>query len=506
MVLSNKLSEGIDTFSTDHSILRISCISFRNTSFYWLPDSHIKHNYFAALLADLLLHTTFTSFSRMPQLLDLPVEILNEIVLNFVKDYYKSSLLLHLCMTCQKLRDIVQPILFRRLDIRETYKESAFTTRFLTMTRAIIHRPDLAQSVRMVDMNLGRNYKNQRLIPRGLDFSDFQTAGLEYFTDMTRWEPTLPWSDHGASRASIDVYPHVCMLLSFLPKLEILRICSNFVTTDIHCITDLVERLPNLKEITTLFPGRHEVKFHWRELVLLLSLPRLQILKLKGLNMRSISSKPCNLLPGSLGIKQLSLRQCTTRDSRMQQLITACKELTHFTYTRLSEDAEEDPNPEPWHTALSLHKGSLLELNLNFLDKRADDSDSWDRPVWSSFSDFSTLKSLKVDYRRVQLSGLPKTLETLRLSDCWVVEPEVLDRLSAMNKEACPNIRNVEVAVTFDCRINRDILRVYGFRWHDVSEKSMGLPTIEFSLKHIMKEFADGTISMVSPGNLCKRD
>ena len=296
------------------------------------------------------------------------------------------------------------------------------------------------------------------------------------------------------------------MLISFLPKLEILRICSEFVSSDIHCITDLLERLPNLKEITTLLPGRHEVNFHWRELVLFLSLPRLRVLKLKGLNMRSISSKPYSLLPGSLGIKQLSLRQCTTRDSRMQQLITACKELTHFTYTRLSEDAEEDPNPEPWHTALSLHKGSLLELNLNFLDKRADESDNWYRPAWPSFWDFSTLKSLKVDYRRVQLAGLPKSLETLKLSDCWDVEPEDLDRLSVINKEACPNIRNVEVTVTFDCRINRDILKIYGFKWHDLEEKSMGLPTIDFLLKYIMKEFADGSISLVSPGDLWKRN
>jgi hypothetical protein len=297
-------------------------------------------------------------------------------------------------------------------------KESTFTTQFLAVTRAIIHRPDLAQSIRIVDINLGRNFNNQRLILQGLDLSEFQAAGLNYFTDMTRWEPTLPWSDHGASRASIDVYPHVCMLLSFLPKLENLRMRCDSVSSDIHCITDLVERLQNLREITTLFPGRHEVKFHCRELVLLLSLPRLRILKLKGLNMRSMSSKPYSLLPGSLGIKQLSLRQCTTRDSRMQELITSCKKLTNFTYTKLSEDAGKDPNPEPWHTALSLHKGSLLELNLNLLDKQADDSDNGPRPAWPSFWDFSTLKSLKVDYRRVRLSGLPKSLETLKLSNC----------------------------------------------------------------------------------------
>ena len=96
----------------------------------------------------------------MPQLLDLPVEILNEIALSSVNDYYKWSFLLHLCMTCQKLRGIVQPILFRSLEIRETHKESKFTTQFLAITRAIIHRPDLAQSVRIVDMNLGRNYHN----------------------------------------------------------------------------------------------------------------------------------------------------------------------------------------------------------------------------------------------------------------------------------------------------------------------------------------------------------
>jgi hypothetical protein len=411
----------------------------------------------------------------MPQLLDLPVETLNEIALSFDNGYLRWTSLLHLCRTCQKLRDIVQPILFRELDLRERYKTSTLTNQFLAVTRAIIHRPDLAQSVRIVNMHLGRNFDNQRLIPRGLDLSDFQTAGLEYFTDMTRWEPTLPLSDLGASRASIDVYPHGCML-------------------------------PNLKEITTLFVGRHEVKFHYQELVLLLSLPRLQILKIKGLNTRGISSKPYSLLPGSLGIKQLSLRQCTTSDSRMQELIAVCKELTHFTYTRLSEDAGKDPDPELWHTALSLHKRSLLKLNLNFLDKRADDSDNWPRPVWPSFWDFSTLKSLKVDYRRVQLSGLPESLETLKLSDCWDVEPEDLDRFSAINKEGCPNIRNVEITVTYGCRINRNVLKIYGFEWNDWSEMSLSLPTIDFLLKFILKEFTDGTDFLVSPEYLWKRD
>jgi hypothetical protein len=437
----------------------------------------------------------------MSQLLDLPVELLHEITLYFNSDYKKWSSLSRLCRTCRKLRDIVQPILFHTLDLKRRYKEPTFTTQYLAITRAIIHRPTLAKSVRIVDICIGK-----RLILQNSDLAGFQITCLKDFTDITRWEPTLPWSDHWASKASVDVYPHVCMLLWFLRKLEVLRIHCDSSSPDMYHIANLVERLPNLREITTQFPGQHEVKVHWSELTTLLSLPRLRILKLKGLNLRDMTSKPCSLLPGSLGIEQLSLRQCTMRDSLMQQFITACKMLTHFTYTRLSEDRGEDPNPELWHTALSLHKGSLLALNLSFLDKHADEADNQPRPTWPSFGDFSSLKSLKVDYRRVQLFGLPKSLETLKLSDCWDFEPEDLDHLSAINKEWCPNIRNVEISVTEDCRYNRNVLKMYGFKWHDWSEKSMTLPTIDFLLMFILKEFTNGTIFWVSLENLWKQD
>lgn len=115
----------------------------------------------------------------MLQLLDLLVELLNEIALSFDSDYYEWSSLTHLCRICQKRRDIVQPILFRKLDLRGKYKERTFTTQYLTLTYAIVRRPDLAQSVRILDMCIGK-----RLIPEGWDMSELQTAGLQYFTDM----------------------------------------------------------------------------------------------------------------------------------------------------------------------------------------------------------------------------------------------------------------------------------------------------------------------------------
>jgi hypothetical protein len=75
-----------------------------------------------------------------------------------------------------------------------------------------------------------------------------------------------------------------------------------------------------------------------------------------------------------------------------------------------------------------------------------------------------------------------------------------------MNKEECPNIRNLEITVTYNCRSNRNFLRIYGLGWHDWSEKSMGLPMIYFRLKFILKEFTDGTDVLVSPEDLWKRD
>ncbi|KAF2680527.1 hypothetical protein K458DRAFT_92430 [Lentithecium fluviatile CBS 122367] len=211
---------------------------------------------------------------------------------------------------------------------------------------------------------------------------------------------------------------------------------------------------------------------------------------------------PASFAPGSLAIENLYIQNCPNTGDYMIHLLKACHRLTSFKYEQFYDSegvhegtADYELYVLKWHTALSLHKDSLEELSLDNMKgyRIHREWEVYPLHAWPSFTAFLTLKTLKIEHRRMAYAGLPPNLKYLYLFDCRRIDGrEEIDRWCAI-QTYCPFILQFEIMTTQDCRISQYIYKHYGFGWSYWTEQARIYHKIDFLLKVWFKDFIDGT-------------
>lgn len=441
----------------------------------------------------------------MAQLLSLPSEVLHEIISRVNDLWSPATELKALCLTCKRLRDVAEPVLYRQLCTSKHDREQA--TIFLRFARTIAQRPELRNDVRVVDMYLERNYDfdgcTQVLMPPDFDLSSLRAAAPAYFDG--------PADQGWAPGKTIKVFPHVMAMLSLLPNLSVLRIRAKEPNgqREMYRLAELAENLPNLRELLICDSKRYnntQAEFAYAPLV---QLPRLRVLSLKHLDMANMFAEGAPRLRfprASLGVERLSVRQCSMTNECMRDLIVACRRLTHFTYHQWSDinQREERLDVAVWHGALATHKDSLEEADLNCINE-FDILDGWDNsPLepWPSFRDFAKLTSLKMEYRRMRYDLLPQVLRELYLHDCRDIENRAeISGWCSVKKNWCPDLHSFQIMTTQHCRASQRAVKRYGFRWYCWSEMTRVYKKVDFLLKIWFRDFIDGTYHFSQVGS-----
>jgi hypothetical protein len=115
-----------------------------------------------------------------------------------------------------------------------------------------------------------------------------------------------------------------------------------------------------------------------------------------------------------------------------------------------------------WHDALSLHKATLKSLTLNNTNAF---NIRYVFDLWPSFTSFTALKKLEIEYQRMIYEQLPPNLTYLYLFDCqYICGDFEIDAWLGI-KSYCPNISLVEIMTTQDCRSICRTCKYRGMKW-----------------------------------------
>lgn len=425
----------------------------------------------------------------MLHLLDLPNETLGEIIWHtHVRDEPKldvtdKSALLSLCLTCHKLRALAEPFLYHTFRIPRNFFQPVRC--FLSFSTTIARRPDLRKEVKCLDLYLDHPYER----PGGKTVSipeDFvQSKGFRDLAQNAQFVRNAPDAELWEPRTVMMMYPHVMALVSMLPNLKVLRIKAKHVELQFHRIAELGEtNLVGLQELVLVPPKKSTGTVTGAEQILpLFSLPRLNKLSIKNFDLvrafeRPNGVEPTYLAPDSLNVRRVYIRECSMQNKFMCSLIRAVRRLTHFVLRVWEEPKEhrlEEVDVENWHAALSLHKESLEELSLDCLNefRLIFEYHNDPLPMWPSFRSFSSLKALRMDYRRMAYERLPPNLTSLHLFDCRDCKDDTeIDGWCAVKKDYCPHLEYFEIVNTKNCIAVEERLANYGFNqslWIGVS-------------------------------------
>ena len=450
-------------------------------------------------------------------LLDLPTEILKEIVEHVpfvVEDRWhmescikrgewppKSArtTLRRLCRTCHTLRAVAQPLLFRSLTlVKDTQKAG---TMFVKYTESITQCPELRKNAKMLNFYLGSEseFRGDRevWIPKRCDLSGLKQAAPDFFASGKKRSMWM-------SGRTIKVDPHVLLLVSLLPKLQVLNLNAKQQRGDtgIARIGDMYKNLMELKELVLV--ASYGDLTPSDSLAPLLRLPHLTRLELKNFDIAGFYHKKMESSydDKSLNIEKLAIKRCSMTNVIMERLIRACRRLTHFEYRAYREfgdknHPEKNIDIELWYAALSVHKDSLQEVCVNPVHEPewAPERHSLrELQPWPSFHEFLHLKILKIEYRRMLLTHLPPTLTYLYLFDSRFSPRDAeIDGWQAIKKDFCPDIETVEIMFTEDCRSAQSTLKYRHFQWGCWTQKTREWRKGGFLLKVWFKDFIDGT-------------
>ena len=448
----------------------------------------------------------------MTNLLDLPVELLTQIVSDVEEDWYPlPSDFKPLRQTCRKLRTLADAWFFRSFKTDKDDRHPA--PRFLQFSSAVARRPELRKNVKTLDLLLERNYDydgcTEVWVPNGFDLSAFEDAASSFF------------EGNGVAKmwrrgTTIAVYPHVMALLSLLPDLEVLRlnVKDDKGNKNLQRLVDLLHGASHLKELKlAAFKPFDDTFPSFTPFEPILQLSSLKRLTLKHLHMADttefsfadpsevIDERLTKYVPGSLTIENLSIRNCRISSDYTIQLIKACRRLTSFDYKEWANINEQDRKRKPrldvksWHDALSLHKDTLEELSLNNMNAFTILNEIGGRPLdaWPSFTSFLALTILKIEYRRMVYTHLPPNISHLYLFDCREISnsSEITGWIGV--KSYCPHIELFEIMTTQDCRSIQYDCKYLGFKWGCWTEQTREYNKAGFELKVWFKDFIDGT-------------
>ncbi|KAF2247541.1 hypothetical protein BU26DRAFT_349340 [Trematosphaeria pertusa] len=393
----------------------------------------------------------------MSPLLALPIEALHEITAKLLYKqlddsvppaYYtcvEEEALRALCLTCRRLRDVAQPILFSVFLSQQSRREENLVKRFARFARTIAIRGDLRKSVRIFDMSTHYASNSDSLeLPSGSGLQELQEAAPAYFQSREV-------RDNGVM---LHVGEHVMGILSLLPNLRVLKIEGQVDDAPDFCrLVDLMDNFQKLEELQLVCEELEDLPWlRVSDLAPLLRLPELKKFSVKTAAVYDIESAVhlSTFEEKSLSVEEVSMENCVTTNASMHRLIRAFRQLTRFKYTNWTEADEEAQKLDTlvWHSALSEHKDTLQELEIDDLCPTTEDDLSLPTS-WPSFCNFASLKVLRIEYDLLDYNGLPESLWTLHLFDCEVIQSdEELDSLCRIKARSCPDIEDVEIRVT----------------------------------------------------------
>jgi hypothetical protein len=376
----------------------------------------------------------------MPSLLDLPSELVLEIVSNLrppqrsiESEVHKTDALRHLCLTCRRLRSIAQPLLFKSIGFVSKYGGYSFRQLAAVLTGS----PHLAQ-----------NAKTWYLEPICLLRESQNRPESEI------WDP-----------ANVPRALDTALLLKNVETLHLLggRYCWAHFTGDLG--EDMLEShnsdrpaLPHLKTIC-IAPTAHPIDrpgcfvniVTWRDF---LEHPGIETVCIQyGVVVDPFTEwHPTYMSPQSLNVTNLQLERCYFTLLGLGKFLATCKALKKFHFTAMNRVHEgiklpgansENPGlamPSEFIDILRTCKDTLEHLSLDF--------DAWDayaihertdgivrRKLWYyNLSDFLHLTHLKIESERIgDISKMPAALKSLTLMHCensfWVTDFLLCGRL-----------------------------------------------------------------------------
>lgn len=453
----------------------------------------------------------------MAQLLNLPVETLQETIEYVALAYRPLADLKALCRTCKALCNIAQPVLYHQFifNRREDCSVDNIGWKLLRFADTLARRPELRKSVKEMQLDLQSDEDLARnigcFIPPKFDLGGLRGAAPQYFSSKRK-------RDAWGRKKTMQVFPHVEVVLSLLPRLEVLRLRVGGVydqkSTYLGFGPETAQYLANVKELALCGPtGYNDEPAHFEMIMPLInSLPRLKKLKLKNFDIAGVfrksedrESAQWRIAEGTMGIEELCIRNCPMTNEILQRIIRSCRRLTAFDFKTWKDSDYEDRrrfwrqelDVESLHAALFLNKDSLEELSLNCVnvfEKMEDYSPAETLPGYPSFQDFLRIKTFKIEYRRMRYENLPPNLTHLYLYDCRDVRNEMeVEAWKAVKRSFCPDIETFEIMCTDNCRGVQCQLKYMHFQWGCWTEKTREWYKDGFELKVWFKDFIDGT-------------
>jgi hypothetical protein len=451
----------------------------------------------------------------MARILELPVETLHEIV-EYVTLCYRPFVDLDaLCRTCRALCNIAQPLLYHSFifNSKEAFQEKNLGYKLLRFADTVARQPELRKSVKEFRLDLQFDDDRARevgcVVPPNFDLGGLRGAAPQYFnSDKKRgmWE----------KKKTIQVFPHVEAILSILPRLEVLKlnVGGAYGLRDL-CLglgPESAQYLANVTELALCGPAGYNPARFDMIMPLISSLSQLKKLRLKNFDIAGIfrkredrESAQWHVAERTLRIEELCIRNCTMTNEVLVRIIRSCRRLVKFDYKAWKDHEfeerrriwREEPDVNCFHAALSLHKSSLVELSLNWVnvfERMADYNPAKTLPAYPSFQDFSHLKAFKIEYRRMRFENLPPNLTHLYLYDCRDVQNDAeVEAWKAIKRTFCPDIEVFEIMCTDHCRSTQYQLKYMHFQWGCWTEQTREWDKDGFNLKVWFKDFIDGT-------------
>lgn len=399
----------------------------------------------------------------MTKLLQLPVELLAEIVNHLTLPHYTDErdyaswfygptdarTLLHLCLSSKVLRDVAQPVLhmYAKLPL-STADPLRPLRRFL---RTILQRPDLARCVKYLYLQTPDQVKDGA----ALDLSVLRTAFL-LTPDICAGRPIPQFNMLSLA------------LLSRLHNLEYLSLTArwqhprNFIRS-VHRLRLHHYILPRLKSFR-LNKVYDNGPVNLEDLFAFLDCPNFEAFttytKMDDWLLRDYPCASRNYITHDEVVMQWALMD----QSRVETLLKLCSSLSLFAFTMpplglgntdvglYAQFAPEDVV----NTLQSLHGNTLETLHLDFhpyykatpRDAARDITDRNSYKFYPTFCGFKQLRKLQLEYYRLrQFANLPPTLESLELSRCFFPDltAQPLIQLMHLKEASCPRIETVVV-------------------------------------------------------------
>ncbi|OCK81731.1 hypothetical protein K432DRAFT_381029 [Lepidopterella palustris CBS 459.81] len=403
----------------------------------------------------------------MPKLLDLPIELL----CNVVDGVDDRTSLLKLCLVCKTLLAMSQPVLFnsfRKAGERPEYGNQSYTcygpapkARLISFVRTIIERPDLALQVKWVDVETFDDDIN----PEDEFEEPPSEEDMEIFYDAVRQldvKKRYPWI---RALTELRAIVFIALLIIQTPNMEDFEFILTY--KPISLLSGLARRTANgvpsnafksLKKLTvTHFDAAGG--FNLQQIARLLSLPSLQSLFTKHclgdnvVDLGDFGSFECE--PGTLNLSTLVFDDSSIDATCLHTLIAACKSLKQFEYQSMLFHEMSDVDqftPSEMYSALKCQKSSLEMLTLDFTEHEYDQLEGdWrgEDPIIGDLREFTNLKHLRVDQSyledREDLTVLPQSLESLTLQHCQGPISKTVADLVVLSKTALPSLRKLHI-------------------------------------------------------------